>query len=471
MFLSRITELEGKVGSLQGGRVLPEITVSAEDGPTAGELDQKIRVIARQNELAVEAAEAKAKEAPKLSIGANGFALSSADTNFVFRLKGLVQLDSRSFFDDNPGLQGNDGFFLRRARPIIEGTLFRDLDFQFVPDFGGSSVQIFDANLNYRYRPGLQLKAGKFKGPVGFENLQSDATLPFNERSLVTDFVASRNIGAQLWGDLLEGRLGYAVGVFNGSGDGRNPNNSDFSDDKEFAARVSLQPFKNSTLRALDGLGFGVGGAYSQVSSNASGLPGSTGGTLPGYATPGQQQFFAYNPVVGTVVADGPHWRVSPYLSYVHGPFGLLGEYAITHQGVLNNLSLRSAELDHTAWQVSAQWVLTGEPASFTGITPSRPFDPSNGGWGAWQLVGRFGQLDIDDGAFQGFSNPANSASGATSWAVGINWWLNKNLRLLTSFSQTTFNGGGLDTLTLAPPAAVTSQAESAFFTRLQLAF
>ena len=470
-FLGRIKELEGKVGSLQAARVLPEITIPAEDGPTTRELDQKIRVVERKSELAAEAAEAKAKEAPKLSIGANGFAISSADTNFVLRLKGHIQLDSRSFFDDDPRSQGNDGFILRRARPIIEGTVFRDVDFQFVTDFGGSAVQIFDANLNYRYRPELQLKAGKFKGPVGFENLQSDATLAFNERSMVNDLVPSRNIGVQLWGDLYGGRLGYGLGVFNGAGDGRNPNTSDFSDDREFAARVSFQPFKNSGAKHLEGLGVGLGGTYTQVSSNATALPGTTGGTLPGYFTPGQQQFFAYNPLVGTVVADGPHWRVSPYVSYVEGPFGLLGEYAISHQGVLNNLSLRAAELEHTAWQVSAQWVLTGEPASFTGISPKRPFDPSNGAWGAWQLVGRFGQLDIDDRAFQSFANPATSASGATSWSVGVNWWLNRNLRIMTSFSQTSFAGGGQDRLSLAPPAPITLRNESVFFTRLQLAF
>jgi len=398
-FLGRIKELEGKVGSLQAGRVLPEIAVAAEDGPTAHDLEQKIRILERKNELAAEAAEAKAKEAPKLSIGANGFALSSADTNFVLRLKGVVQLDSRTFFDDNPRSQGNDGFFLRRARPIIEGTVFRDFDFQFVPDFGGTTVQIFDANLNYRYRPELQLKAGKFKGPVGFENLQSDSTLPFNERSLVSNFSPSRNLGVQLWGDVLDGRLGYALGVFNGSGDGRVANNNDFSDDKEFAGRISLQPFKNSGLKALEGLGFGVGASYSQISSNAGGLPSTTGSTLnpplPGYLTSGQQQFFAYNPSVGTVVANGAHWRVFPYLTYLQGPFGFLGEYAISHQGVLNNSTQRRGELDHTAWQVSAQWVLTGEPASFTGITPKRSLDPLNGGWGAWQLVGRFGHSTL----------------------------------------------------------------------------
>lgn len=225
----------------------------------------------------------------------------------------------------------------------------------------------------------------------------------------------------------------------------------------------------------MQGFGFGLGGSYSQVNSNASGLPGANGGTLPGYVTSGLQQFFAYNPVNGRVAADGAQWRLSPQLSYLYGPFGLLGEYAISHQSVVNSFNLRKAGLEHTAWQLSAQWVLTGEAASFTGITPKRPFRLGSGGWGAWQLVGRLGQLDIDDETFPNFANEATSARRAASWGVGLNWWLNKNVRVMTSYSHTTFDGGGafnpLDSSTLAAPAAVTAQDESAFLTRLQLSF
>jgi phosphate-selective porin OprO/OprP len=473
--LARIGDLESKVSSLESGRVLPEIAVVANDAPSNRELDQKIKVVERKNELAAEAAAAKAKEAPRVSIGQNGFAISSADTNFVLKLRGLVQFDSRAFFSDNARAEGNDTFLVRRARPIIEGTVFRDFDFQLVPDFAGSQAQLFDANINYRFRPELQLKAGKFKGPVGFENLQSDATLPFNERGLPANLTPSRSVGLQLGGYLADGALSYAAGIFNGSGDARLSNNSDFGDDKEFAARVYALPFKNSDLAGLEGLGFGVGASYSQVSSNALGLPGTTGGTLPGYVTSGLQQFFAYNPTVGTVVADGTHWRVSPHLTYLYGPFGLLGEYALSKQGVLNGTTQRRANLEHTAWQVSAQWVLTGESASFAGITPSRPFDLKSGGWGAWQLVARYGAFDVDDAAFQGFANPATSASAANTWSLGLNWWLNKNVRILTSYSHTTFDGGGtfnpLDPSTQIPPGSVTQQDEDLFFTRFQISF
>ncbi len=477
--LGRIGELEGKVGALESGRVLPEIAVSPKDGPTANELDQKIRVLARNNELAAEAAEAqaaaRAKETPRITAGASGFAISSADTNFVFKLRGIVQLDSRSFFNDNPYLQGNDGFYLRRARPIIEGTVFRDFDFNLTPDFGGNTVQIYDAWMNYRYQPELQLKAGKFKGPVGFENLQSDATLPFNERSLVSDFVPSRNLGIQLWGDLAGGALSYAAGIFNGSGDGRVASNSDFGDDKEVAGRLSFLPFKNSDLAAVQGLGFGAGGSYSQVSSNTAGLPSTTGGTLPGYVTSALQQFFAYNPAVGTVYADGVHWRISPYVTYTKGPFGLLGEYIVSQQAVVNSLTGARASLVDSAWQASVQWVLTGEDASFTGINPKAPFDPRAGKWGAWQFVARFAQAGLDPDTFPVYSDPSLSAESAKSWAVGLNWWLNKNVRVLTSYSRTWFDGGGnvnpAVSRTQVPPATVTHQDESVFMTRLQLAF
>jgi|SRR6266487_6281975 len=59
----------------------------------------------------------------------------------------------------------------------------------------------------------------------------------------------------------------YAAGIFNGVGDARNSNNADFEDDKEFAARLFLQPLKKSDLSALKGLGFGAGGSYGDSSS------------------------------------------------------------------------------------------------------------------------------------------------------------------------------------------------------------
>ena len=55
------------------------------------ELDQKYRVLERRLEIEGEAATEKAKTAPSMSIGAQGFSYRSADTNFVLRIRGLLQ--------------------------------------------------------------------------------------------------------------------------------------------------------------------------------------------------------------------------------------------------------------------------------------------------------------------------------------------------------------------------------------------
>src|SRR6185295_917127 len=102
-----------------------------------------------------------------------------------------------------------------------------------------------------------------------------------------------------------------------------------------------------------------------------------------------------------------------------------------------------SANLQHTAWQVSAGWVLTGEALTYAGLAPRNPFDPKAGHWGALQLVGRYAEVDIDNDTFPVYANEATSATAAKSWSVGLNWYLNKNVRVNTSFSRTTFTGGG----------------------------
>lgn len=422
------------------------------------QLEQQVKILERKGELDKEAAAEKAKVTPTVSIGTSGLVATSADTNFSFALHGLLQVDNRTFFHDG-GIQANDSFLLRRARPIFSGTVFRDFDFQFTPDFAGSTVQIIDAYLNYRYAPWLQVRAGRFKVPVGLELLQSDSVTFFNERSLPTSLVPSRDIGFQFWGEVGGGVLSYAAGVFNGVGDARSTGNSDFEDNREFAGRVFLQPFKNSKTEALRGLGFGVGGSWGDYSvTNTTGLPNGNG-----YVTDGQQQFFAYNPTGAAVVAAGSHWRLAPQGYYYVGPFSLLGEYTISGQGVRRNIApFESATLKNTAWQVAAGWVLTGEDATFTGVTPRNPFDPHNGKWGAFQLVGRYAELNIDGDAFPLFANPLTSARAAQSWSAGLNWYLNKNLTIKTSYSHTTFDGGG---------SVVTRQPEQVFFTRLQLAF
>src|SRR5580700_8955786 len=97
-------------------------------------MEQEIRALKHQRELDQEQAQLKsdqaaqkAQDAPIVTAGPDGFALKSADGNFVLRLRGYAQADGRFYLADQAH-NGVDTFLLRRVRPILEGTVYRDFD-------------------------------------------------------------------------------------------------------------------------------------------------------------------------------------------------------------------------------------------------------------------------------------------------------------------------------------------------------
>jgi len=424
------------------------------------ELKEQLRQLAARLEALEQrqAASPPAPAAPEARVTASdrGVSMGSADGANAVRLRGLVQADSRWFFGD--GGAGRDAFVLRRARIIAEGVLARNFSFQLVSEFGGSSTSILDANVNVALTPALQVRAGKFKVPVGMELLQSDTWTFLNERSIVTNLVPGRDLGVQAWGDLAGGRVQYAVGVFNGVPDGATTTNTDFDNEKDVAGRVWLSPFRADRDSPLRGLSFGLAGSAGRQQTAA--------GRTSGYRTDGQQAFFSYLP---GVVADGRTWRVSPQFDFRSGPFGLLGEYVVSGVAVRPASGVPVARLRHDAWQLAAGYVLTGEDSAPTGVSPRTNLSVADGTWGAFELTGRIARVDVDDAAFPLLASAASSASEATAFGLGLNWYLSKAAALKLSYYQTAFD------LARGAPAVPASpllrQDEKAFITRLQLGF
>lgn len=429
------------------------------------ELEQKVKVQDRKRELGEEVATEKAKTAATVSIGAGGLQVRSADTNFVFKLRGYVQADARFYPDNASTGVRNDTFLMRRVRPIIEGTVAERFDYRLMLDFpsgsptsAGNNGLVQDAYLNTRIYPWLQVQVGKFKEPVGLERLQSGANLLFIERNYPTQLVPNRDVGLQLQGDLFAGGLRYEVGVFNGVANGGSGDNEQADDEKDFAARIFATPFVNADNDWLRGLGFG-----------ASGTVGEQDGALRSFVTAGQQTFFTYTTGAGTaiapnVAANGKIWRVSPQAYYYVGPFGILGEYAYSAQEVTQTAgaTLTSDTLRNTAWQVAASWFLTGEDNSFKAVTPKNQFKFGGAGWGAIELTARYGELDVDDDTFPIFASAATSATKAKSLGGGVNWHLNRNVKLSLNYEQTDFSGG---------TSAFLNNGEKVILTRAQFTF
>jgi len=429
------------------------------------ELEQQIKVLGRKGEIADEASAERAKTAVSVSAGASGFQIRSADTNFVLKIRGYLQADSRWFIgDEGAGSTANDTFLLRRVRPIFEGTVFDKFDYRLMLDFGSgvtannaNNAYLQDAYVNARLWPQFQVQAGKFKEPVGLERLQSGANLLFVERAYPTQLLPNRDVGVQLQGDIGNGLLNYAFGAFNGVADGGSGDIDRTDDEKDIAGRIFAHPFKDSNIDALQGLGLGVAGTY-----------GNQAGTPRSYVTPGQQTFFSYYAGTGTnavTLTDGTVWRFSPQAYWYWRSLGVLGEYGISSSEVVRSGGGIGASdsLQHTAWQLAVSYFLTGEDNSFKAVTPLKPFNLGGDGWGAWEVAARVSQLKLDDDTFPLFASQATSAREALSYTFGLNWHLNRNFKVNLNYEHTDFEGGDANPLL--------EDGEDVIMTRAQISF
>ncbi len=420
------------------------------------QLEQQVRILSRLQELAADSAREAARTRTLVTVGSDGFTLRSADGNWRLRVGGYFQADGRYYLKDREAL-GTSSLIIRRARPIVEGTVFHYFDFRILPDFGTGQPTIYEAYLEARLDPALAIRAGKFKPPVGLERLQSATDLRFVERGFPTNLVPNRDVGFMTSGDLSGGLLSYAVGLFNGVAD-LGFGDVDGSDAKEVAARLFTQPFILQGRRAPADLGFGISGSLGKERGNL---------TVPATSmlrTPGQVTAFRYRSngtAAGTTLEDGTRARLEPQAYLYRGSFGFLAQYTISRHTVRRDTSA-AVRIRHQAWQIAASFFLTGERASFRSLTPKRVFDPRAGTWGALELAARIQETSVAEAAFPYFADPAVSSQRIRAWTVGLNWHLARNVKLMIDYERATFLGGA---------ATGDRPPENFLATRLQTAF
>jgi phosphate-selective porin OprO/OprP len=383
--------------------------------------------------------EDKLKKQKVLAGWQDGFFLQSPSGDFKLKLQGYLQVQSRNFplHDSKTNF---DTIFLRRARPIIEGSVFKYFDYRFMFDFGQGTANVQDAFARITYLPYAAPIVGKFKSPLSLERLQSGAELEFVERSIANNLAPNREVGAALGGVFLGERVNYQLGVFDGAIDGRSID-GDVTSDKDFQGRLFVEPFKGTDVAPLAGLGLGVAGTFGH-SRNENYGPLN-------YRTAGGATFFRF-PTSSTVsvTMNGDRSRISPQGYWYWGPFGAMGEYFSNRTDLKRTQTQTDAPalvtdttFKNYGWFLQASWVLTGEQATYKQVVPINPFDPFNGRWGAFELGGRVSQVHNDRSVFEdGFTSVgAGATTKATAYTGGLNWYLNRNVKLQLNWEHTEF--------------------------------
>ena len=205
-------------------------------------------------------------------------ATAESDLSKLTKIKVSGYMQAQYQYFENPAIQPNNYFSLRRARVKFTYEAADGVKFVLTPDFLPGNVTLKDAYvvLNDRWSKSFSLWAGKFNR-LNYEVEYSSSQREVAERSLMirTLYPSERAVGAKLEYNPLNVPLHLQFAVLNGSdvltianSAGVNLNNNenrDFDNYKDIMVRATY----NLQLGSFGGLDFGAHGYYGSLKSNA----------------------------------------------------------------------------------------------------------------------------------------------------------------------------------------------------------
>lgn len=425
-------------------------------------LEARIRQLESRNaELEKAAAETETRvgqvEVRAATIVQPGPAPTFSDVNgdFTFKPRGTFQLDYAAYNERAGGYDYNNGTDIRRGRFGFEGTAFRKWKWRIEAELVKGSVSLLDAYVQYPLNPKLTVTVGQHKAPFGLEANSTDAFNSFLERGMANSAFgaigAERRVGASLayGSDHL-----YVQGGLFGTSEAVTRNSTTPDEGWGVNGRVVWEPVVDTDKLVHVGVS-----AY-----RATNFPGSTLsniGDRPGSRVDGERL------VAVNLTGARDATFLGAETALVYGPFSLQGEYgrvAIDRYGA-------DPTVEFDGFYVFGSWFLTGESRAFKGgsvdrLKPFDNFDPSEGKWGALELLVRYDQLDLTDTELSPLDRKGSS------WTGGVNWYLNPNTRFTLNYIR--FKGQNSPLYVLPTPASGTGPRTAkgdVIGTRLQFDF
>lgn len=375
--------------------------------------------------------------------------LSSADQNFTLTVRSLFQFDAASYFQDKDMAASvtardlNSGTNFRRARVGMTGKAYEDFDYAIWLEFGGSGAEdvgrFHEAWIQYNGFKPAKIRIGELAPSVGLGDATSTSAIPFLERAAVSEL--SRGMAA---GDTRMGitafnntdNLFWAVAVTGNTVSTLNTQASGFvpaSHDEQLGvtARIAGTPFKGKNWLIHTGLN------YSGIINPADAGPSTT----PRFAVQLRERpelRVDGTRLIDTGAIDAESASVTGVeLAWQSGRFFAEGE-AFRFHVARRNPTMGLTDPVFSGWYLEGGWALTGETrsyniktAAFDNLTPTHNFDPKTGHWGAFELVARYSNLDLDHNI--GSAVAADRVRGGQQdiASVGIGWTLNPSIRFI----------------------------------------
>ena len=328
---------------------------------------------------------------------------------------------------------------LRRARiPFV--FKYEDFQVNLTPDFGGSpdgSPTLFEANVNWNPVKPLVATIGYYKPQLTLQDSMSSNDFLFVERPSITEI--ARNIAAgdaravvgARWGGERYFLAGYLTGGTYGS---------------QTAALAT--PQQTGGVLRLAGrpvatadwdVHFGVSASEAfRIQRTAAGQ------TLNLQDRP--EARIDQNRLIGTGALNATSaGEYGPEFGIRWRNFLLQGEYIRINVDRFATAAAPVAPgLNFSGGYVEGSWVITGEPRRYNAASgafgnphPERPFSLKTGGYGAFELVGRYSHTDLNSRVTRGVAaTVTNGVYGGVQdiYAAGVNWYPDDQLRFMLDY-------------------------------------
>jgi phosphate-selective porin OprO/OprP len=413
----------------------------------------------------------------------NGTAtIASSDGDFSLAVHGVFQLDTATY-DQNKtapaavnGRDLNSGTNFRRARLGVSGKLFKDFDYNILLDFGGAGAEdvgrFHEAWLQYSGFKSAKFRIGEFAPSVGLSDAGSANASPFLERASAAEVARNfaggdTRMGMALWN--ASDRLLWSVALTGNTVSQLNTQATaftapNFDEQLGMTARLAGTP-----LRGQDWL-IHAGVNYSAI-INPADLGPAAAVRYPVQLRDRPELRVDGTRLIDTGALNGQSAQAAGLeLGWQYRSVFAQGE---TFSYKVERLAPAAGVTNPTfgGWYVEGGWSLTGEArkyntqtAAFDGVTPSHNFNPKTGDWGAFEIVARVSDLDLN--YHESASLAADRVLGGDQniTSLGLDWQLNPAIRFV-------FEGQSVRIDRLNSTGVQIGQKYNAFAVRSQFGF
>ncbi len=363
-----------------------------------------------------------------------GFVISSDDDEYQLQLHNLTQFELRQYNDMNMN-PTKSGFGFPRQWLIFNGRLTKPIEYFVATNWGFTNLSLLDAFINIHYDDRIQLKLGRFKTPYSYEFYAEPVNGLINpERSIFfNNYGPNRDLGAMLWGQVLNKTTDYAVGVFNGVRSGQVDNNNA----KDVIAYFNSRPFEKSGVDLLKYWNVGGSTSYNVYNGTARPEVFRTNVPYPGDPTVSPLWMQLNNGVQNF----GSEKLWSMHSAWYYKSASVIGEWYAGYETYAKTASLmKGTHVPNGGWYMQAGYFLTGEQVTSRGmVQPLNNFNPKSGsGIGAVELAFRWADMNVDKSVFN-FASDQRWSNNTNVVDMGVNWYWNNNIKFYLGWQRAMF--------------------------------